>query len=1113
MPNIPVLLEIGAEAYAYQDQVDEVKNRLNIKHKYFDCWIYGFLSSKNFKIDEAVKKLDRRKKFERLHLGTLEITDWMMHNLQRGGIQVIGINKEGCLTCYVVPSRLNLRSSRRDEFMRIFDICLCYATHLRPESKRCQISLIVDCMELRLYQNVDIPFYVNILQHIYKFYPGSIAEIYFCGMSFIFEMLTKAFFIHLLNIVSDRVIILSKHDITRGKMLEIYDAAILPEGLGGTNNCMMEESYINFAYTLKIFFEGLQSAIKRGYGVKEWELITLYGNNYGDNSLTFDHIMSEFIRVDVATPCFFGINEREHGSIFNASFSSSSVVGYNVNSEDCRSCCSYDPSLSGVNYSSPTLEMVRIQTYSRFLFENYLNQFISIERLFRTHMLELHGREWAQILQREIKERHRIQDSERTFKDEALFRQMTPTFSLLTRGLLNLCFMSLVFYFLLATFIITAVGSSLLLRIFLTARTSIKSALLYSLMFLGNAVQLTMCCSRGFDLARGARDGRFIRAFTFFRNRFLTFQIIVCVCFIVDCIVVFCAISYNSGVLLGIQYTTAIGWIVAIILIFFHHFMYVFEVKMLNNPPHASYNRLKYVNVLPCLFMTIDIDDDGKCYPHTMVTIVLMIVLIVNLFSGFNFIVSGGVISMCIFSVSLSVFTLLYFTLTLSSNINLFSSLSIAASFYACIFWMSTPYLMRDWIQAGDHSSLAIFSSLLVFFIITSAFLNVHVPLYSRLGFVFFFCLFLIYIFLFCAFAIVLYLYNYRAAIFLEPSIAYIFFTLIRTTPATNNYGIILMITTFTLVLLICCITAERDLTELYNYSLNSMPERNYLDGFSFPSTYLPNYNTPAQVSPQKAVGSTLLPVCLTRFPTDDLSVVSMAFFLKLGFNLDAVSQLRDLRKWFPDFHRVRSFSVDEKGPWETLAFRREAPAYNTTVIAVRITSDRLRLIESIVFCVNDYILSFFSFAMPETILSHVRFFLYFFEKILPLSVKEPAESLANHLNNYLESLNGTGEYVYVVARGPVGAMVIMDTLQNKQMNAVLFSPPQISELGRKMRTGLHTFLHRIISIKTSGSLFFSWFSDDPLSQTIPCTNAHGMCESIDNSIRELSSLCDTSIK
>ncbi|CCW71959.1 unnamed protein product [Phytomonas sp. Hart1] len=64
MSDIPVLLEFGAKAHTYQAQVNEVKDRLGIKHDCFDSWLYTFPSSANFNVERTVRKLIKLESFK-----------------------------------------------------------------------------------------------------------------------------------------------------------------------------------------------------------------------------------------------------------------------------------------------------------------------------------------------------------------------------------------------------------------------------------------------------------------------------------------------------------------------------------------------------------------------------------------------------------------------------------------------------------------------------------------------------------------------------------------------------------------------------------------------------------------------------------------------------------------------------------------------------------------------------------------------------------------------------------------------------------------------------------------------------------------------------------------
>ncbi|CAD2214035.1 hypothetical protein AGDE_14271 [Angomonas deanei] len=196
----------------------------------------------------------------------------MMENMNKGIIQVIGNDKAGRVAFYICTARDKPQSKYRAESRKNFDMFISYGTRLRPESKRCQMTMLINQDKASMFSNLDMTFQADIALRIAKFYPGCVDKMYICKMGRTLSALAKPIFSGLPSIVSNRIIIISDGDIKKGKLLELFDEDVLPVALGGTNDCDHPENYARFANTIKDYFEQLKAAISRGTSVKEWEL-------------------------------------------------------------------------------------------------------------------------------------------------------------------------------------------------------------------------------------------------------------------------------------------------------------------------------------------------------------------------------------------------------------------------------------------------------------------------------------------------------------------------------------------------------------------------------------------------------------------------------------------------------------------------------------------------------------------------------------------------------------------------------------------------------------------------------------------------------------------------
>ncbi|KPI90333.1 hypothetical protein ABL78_0560 [Leptomonas seymouri] len=270
------LEDLGPVALSHRSEMEEVKQQIDIKHGYFDAWIYGFLENKKFNIEETVAKLHRRFAMEVSELATYEFTDYMRASLRKGIIQEIGVDKAGRVAFYINTKRDFPQAKFREEQRRTFDMFICYGTRLRKENKRSQIVMLINQDGASIFKNVDMTFQADIALRISKFYPGAVDKMYICKMNRTLAAMAKPIFKTLPAIVSDRIQIVDASDIKNGELLDLFDAKVLPIALGGTNDCDNEEHWNAYADRVEKYYAALKIAVnERGLTVKEWELEVL----------------------------------------------------------------------------------------------------------------------------------------------------------------------------------------------------------------------------------------------------------------------------------------------------------------------------------------------------------------------------------------------------------------------------------------------------------------------------------------------------------------------------------------------------------------------------------------------------------------------------------------------------------------------------------------------------------------------------------------------------------------------------------------------------------------------------------------------------------------------
>lgn len=266
-------MQLGQAAMQHQDTLEIVKARVGITHTYFDCWIYGFLENKNFDVEETVAKLIRRDAMERKELASYDITDYMREQMAKGIIQLIGDDKEGRVTFYIVTKRDFPTSKRREENKRNFDMWLSYGTRLRKENQKCRITMLVNQTDASMWSNTDMTFQADVALRIAKYYPGAVDRMYICKMNRTLAAVAKPIFSRLPKVVSERMRIFTESDIEKGRLLELFDEDVLPIALGGKNAIDGPSNWNRFGEIITHHFTQLKTAVAdKGQGVKEWEL-------------------------------------------------------------------------------------------------------------------------------------------------------------------------------------------------------------------------------------------------------------------------------------------------------------------------------------------------------------------------------------------------------------------------------------------------------------------------------------------------------------------------------------------------------------------------------------------------------------------------------------------------------------------------------------------------------------------------------------------------------------------------------------------------------------------------------------------------------------------------
>lgn len=1137
MSNGPVLLDIGTDAYAHQADVDEVKRRMGITHNYFDCWIYGFLENKNFKVDEAIQKLQRRADFEREQLAGYNVSDWMMENMRKGIIQIVGNDKAGRVTLYINTARDKPQTSRREESRMCFDMFVSYATRLRPESRRCQLAMLINQDKASMMSNLDMTFQADIALRIAKFYPGCVDKMYICKMGRMLSALAKPIFSRLPAIVSERIIIISDSDIRNGKLLELYDESVLPVALGGKNDCDNQENYDNFATTISGYFEQLKEAVMRGEGVKEWELNSLRAAGYIENLSRMDALKLSIVDSGslMRGPSFSAhettLSPMERNTpLSDHSFSPRSPRQVYVDIDDDANlitCDSVSTELAVRRGSAfvPRRSPESIPSPPRDLFTEFVTQFVTIETFFRISLTEMHEREWLQIVQWELQERRTLFSDENVIRGDKLLDWLPASILLVAKGFLWLCLMVNAFFFFIGTCFIALLGVLILINVFFAMFVQPFHVFLYGAAFIVIASQFVIFCSRGFDVARNTFQGRLIQALKAFGGKALIFQLTIDVGCVVGYFVLFCVMAARYDVLTGLQYSIAYGWIVAVCLIFIYHVVFAFGFREVNQRSYAHGSRQNNAEATLYLFMEVEMDDEqaeDRCQPAEVILLTLVGVMSVGM--GVAWLAGGGFFFLCAVVVVQAVLLLLCTVFMSARNVGASSDIAVCGVFYATVYWMNTIFTLSQntWYNDWGGSMLAVLF-IMLFFVITGM-VSVYGPWRGAVRRWFFRVSWLLLLLHLIGCVVALLVLRYRMGLFVLALAIHLLLCIVRTNEAANSYGVFTVTAAFTLVLLACCILGHSSGGDVYIGSVSDYILPNYADRFHNTSSSatsstsnafdLQSLYTNFSGLTSASTGYTsqvLPPLCLSRYgPT--LDIVGMALFAKLGLNFDAESQDEDLARWFPSFSRVDMTEVTEENVMHVSGFRETTASRNTTVLVARPGTELMLLIESMTMWIDTYALSFFSFLMPPAYVELLLPYLSFIQSMVPLRWEASVTTTSRLVQSLLgrEDAAGRHDTYYIVGHGPIGSRAAVIGLQSglPNMHSIIFSgaPIALSKFNLKMTE--ETMAQRLLSVETMQTVYSTWYLRTASTQFIPCRLGGTQCDRLDTTIDELNTLC-----
>ena len=932
-------MEMGPTALQHRDQLEDVKRRLGIEHEYFDCWIYNFLENKFFDVDETVAKLHRRDAMERDEIGSYEVTDFMREQMSKGLIQLIGDDREGRVTFYIVTARDKPLASKRDENKRNFDMWMSYGTRLRKENKRCRITMLINQDGASMWSNTDMAFQSNIALRIAKFYPGCVDRMYICRMGRTLSAMAKPIFKSLPKVVSERIHIITEYEMERGKLLEYFEPHVLPRALGGESDIDCRENWSRFAETIESHFLRLRDAIRSGKRVKEWEI----------EELTKQLHDEQVQRMEMS------LTLRQHSP---PSGKAGCGGGPDISDDDAdlKTCESFDGD-GGDEKEMTSLKNIHLRQWQKALspFNSYshcLHDMLGMiefhEEFFRSGIIELELADYLRLCDyfstHALRIGHSNQDMEMDdatpFSSPSSRQRLALTcpkpLRAVARALLWVMCLIISVYFFAGTIFLASVSCCIVALMFFGI--FVKSYYVFPL-GLGALVagyQGCMIASRGVELVRGAFRGQLMPFLTFLGAQGLTIQALLFALIIVGQFIVFTVFSSINEPLTGLRISFATGWLCCAVLIAIHHLTFSQNEKSGQDKNHRVLN----LGALS-LYLFLDITEDGDHLrsPGTELALCSVPITLAIIF-GLAFIVSNAVFFLVAGLVTTMGSSFLVNFFTEGGHGDHTTTLVRIVTSLASISWLFLFYSVghRNWweefrpVVIVVSTATAILVALCAFIRISRA--RQHFAM--RMSFFLIACYFVVGI-------VLVYVVHWALGIFVCLMILQAAICFVRSTRSTSLAGT-LLITIGSLSLLTACI--------IMGYRSSG-------------SDYLVPYNisvTPSKPRYEMAVD----PLCYSRLGSfgSSVDIVQLALFSTLSFASQRTAAFRtDLSVWAPRFNFSANLSTSSAAPFHGLVF--DSMENNVTVVTCRSTTDNLLSVELLTMWVEAMSLAAFEIILP----------------------------------------------------------------------------------------------------------------------------------------------------
>ncbi|GET91020.1 hypothetical protein, conserved [Leishmania tarentolae] len=1104
------LSDLGTVAISHRGEVDEVKRQLDIKHGYFDAWIYGFLENKKFNVEETVAKLQRRYAMEVNELASYELTDYMRESLRKGIIFEIGNDKAGRVAFLVNTKRDFPQSKYRDQQRRSFDMFVSYGTRLRKENKRCQLVMLINQEGASFFKNVDMAFQADIALRISKFYPGCIDKIYICNMSRTLAAMAKPIFKRLPAIVADRIQIIDENDIKQGVLLDLFDAEVLPVELGGKNKCDSEDLWDAYADRVEMYYAELKRAVnERGMTVKDYELesigidpATAHNGNVDNLAATItpqaDTLMQSVCSLSAQTssrhstvyPAAGDVLQPHQPRVPRALRQSMASMNESLDPElkSLRTCRTegslmLSPVLDGADKGEggapetmPWAEVVAPLPESLALF--------FLEELLRWRMA---------VENSECGERYKILDSFVSglktttelgirgldVSDRKWYVGVPYPLRALYRILLVTITLISMIYFSAALIFCAVFFADIIITLFLGSFA--KPSYVFSLgsVLLMVAIQGASLCTRAADCILAVCNRNVIPLFERLGSYWGTVaEVILFFVLVIIQFIIFCVYALRSNPLRGLQVSFATGWISALLVIAFTH-VFFFTGVFFSRTTRDTDNRLA---ALP-FFLALNFGDAPKEQLHEIDTrfalrvssyVICGIPLVISMLMGVSFLISRIVaLYVATFAATLVAAYMVHYYSDALSN-------SLSGSLLRFTLWMLTLVWCYGTLALGFHNHNQRYTvSVTVALVLNVAFVLLAIACLRRQGrsrllrvsYI------IVMAYIFSCWVTVFPLVDWRMGLFCVAIMIHNVLNIVFAPRALTSIHASFFLAVAVMLLGVSCVLLGWYGTTLTSTTSHSLP--------SDP----PNATTLSQLDLYHRY-----PVCTLQLGQDSsFRVVDVALLNEVVSVRTEEMRTVDFQNWFGTRGINYSGVVNEFGTdgisWEMHEFSLPAAA-NTTVL-VMANRYAMSSIVAMVTWVDAIALSPLSIFMPYDWADAMVHTMSFATSLIPFA----ARSLVDELTEYVHFTKLQRKTNLILAgSGVVGGFLSAAAARSKT-HAIVFGSPGLLHCSRKLRVSFEDYHSYILSIGAyDGVLSSIGGQDTTMTQRVLCSGSALYC-------------------